>query len=385
MENWALLRAALSAAQVGIIILDQHARVWFWNMWMVRYSGISTDRARGLSLEVVFQNRISEQVLKGIDHALTRALTTVISHSAEQALLPLFQTHEHNNKSYPMLHSIVIKPVVFNQIRHCMLQINDVTASVYRENLLRQQGEELKTLADRYRRVNEELTQFNYRVSHDLVAPLRTIKGFLNLCGDELEEGHLDEVRTLHQRMGRHIDLLSALVRDVMDLARADAQPQERTTIDLDALINEILGKYEPSISALAFAIEVHNPVKQIDSEPLRLQQVIENLVANAIKYHDPVKAHKQIIIATEHDPDPNQLNIWVEDNGIGFDSSFGDKIFDIFTRASSKHPGSGLGLYIVKKHVDHLGGHVQVISNRNNTIFKVMLPLAEDTHGHRF
>ncbi len=225
-------------------------------------------------------------------------------------------------------------------------------------------------------RLNEELLQFNYRVSHDLLAPLKTVRGFIDLCEDELQDGNVDAVRGYHEIMRQNVIRLGALVEDVLNLARADIRDLERTEIDLDRLVAEIFQKYQSDVDGAGIHVSHDCGGLGIHSERVRVLQVVENLVSNAIKYHHPQRKDRRVSVTARPDPDGG-VTLVIRDNGIGFDEAQSSAIFDIFKRATSKYPGSGLGLYIVRKHLDRLGGSVRVVSSRDDTIFEVSLPPA--------
>jgi two-component system phosphate regulon sensor histidine kinase PhoR len=225
-------------------------------------------------------------------------------------------------------------------------------------------------------RLNEELLQFNYRVSHDLLSPLKTVRGFIDLCEAELDEGNLDAVREYHEIMRQNVTRLGELVEDVLDLARADIRDLERTDIDLGRLVDEIFQKYRTPITEAAIQVSHECAGVMLHSERVRVLQVLENLVSNAIKYHHSGRVDRRVSVSGRAGEQGGVVLV-VRDNGIGFDASQAGAIFDIFKRATSKYPGSGLGLYIVKKHLDRLGGSVRVVSNRDDTVFEVCIPRA--------
>jgi two-component system phosphate regulon sensor histidine kinase PhoR len=229
-------------------------------------------------------------------------------------------------------------------------------------------------------RLNEELLQFNYRVSHDLLAPLKTVRGFIDLCEEELREGNLEALHGYHEIVRQNVVRLGGLVEDVLNLARADIRDLERTDIDLDRLVTEIFQKYRNDIEEAAVEVSHECGGLRVYSERVRVLQVIENLVSNAIKYHHPSRQDRRVSV-TARAGKLDGVILEIRDNGIGFDESQASAIFEIFKRATSKYPGSGLGLYIVKKHLDRLGGSVRVVSSRNDTIFEVSIPPSSRPH----
>lgn len=226
------------------------------------------------------------------------------------------------------------------------------------------------------RRLNDELMQFNYRVSHDLLSPLKTILGYADLCEAELEDGNLDEVREYHGVIRESVGRLSELVEDVLNLARADVLSNERSPVDLTDLLQEAAQKYQLDIDEAAIKVVLDIDVPTLYTQRVRIVQVMENLLANAVKYHDRDKPDRVIVITARAVSGADAgVTVTVRDNGIGFDEKLSTQIFGIFKRGNSKVPGSGLGLYIVKKHLEHLGGAIRVLSSRNDTIFEVRLP----------
>lgn len=225
------------------------------------------------------------------------------------------------------------------------------------------------------RQLNDELLQFNYRVSHDLLAPLKTVLGYLNLCEADLDAQNVDQLRLYHQKIRSNVTQLAGLVEDVLNLARSDVLTAETSDVPVQTLVQSILDKHQDSIAAAAIEVSVRCEVNQVRTEKIRLQQVLENLIANAIKYHDPARDQRRVAIDATRDGQ-SVLVVRVRDNGIGFDESQSDAIFELFQRATSKRQGSGLGLYLVKKHLSHLQGQIQVLSCRNDTAFEVRIPV---------
>ncbi|MEM7246465.1 MAG: ATP-binding protein [Acidobacteriota bacterium] len=221
-------------------------------------------------------------------------------------------------------------------------------------------------------RLNDELTQFNYRVSHDLVAPLRTIRGYLNIARDELSDDP-ELVRGLLGKMTERVDRLTSLVQDVLQLARSDVLEEERQPIELSDLVTEIMEARLEELEASGLEVQLELGAPVVMASRIRVQQVLENLVSNSIKYHDPERVNGEIRIFSR--ASAASVVLEVSDDGVGFDEELAEAVFDMFTRGSSDHPGSGLGLYLVQKHVHAMGGHVQVSSHRSPTTFRVELP----------
>lgn len=234
---------------------------------------------------------------------------------------------------------------------------------------------ELKNKTLRLEMANEELTQFNYRVSHDLLAPLRSIKGFINISKELIDSGDLEGAKQLHHRINESVDQLSTLVQDVMNLARSDMAPSSSEDVHLKTLVKEILCKHEFQIEEQNFTIVMDGICEEVVKvEKVRIRQILENLISNGLKYFNPDAAEKRLEICLE--VRGNELKMNVIDNGIGIPLSIKDRIFDIFTRGSSSQPGSGLGLYLVKKHISKLKGTIAILNDSGLTNFEVRIPI---------
>lgn len=231
---------------------------------------------------------------------------------------------------------------------------------------------EAKASEHKLQQLNEELTQFNYRVSHDLVAPLRTIRGYLNICKDEISTNP-ELVTSLHDKMIANVDHLSQLVQDVLNLARSDVATEDETAINLHGLVEEVLHVHQEAIEEANIDTRIDLTCHEVRSSRFRIRQILQNFVSNAIKYHDPAKSKKHLSITSVINE--RGFVLTVADNGLGVADELGESVFDIFVRGSSKHSGNGLGLYLVKKHAEMLGGTVGLPSRRDDTVFQICLP----------
>lgn len=210
--------------------------------------------------------------------------------------------------------------------------------------------------------INRDLESFSYSVSHDLKAPLRAIRGYAELLRDAVQEGSPEEIERClgvidrsAQRMGGLIDGLLAYGR----LAQAELQPEP---VELEAVIAEVLGRFSEDIRKSGAEIHVTRPLGQVLAHRLVLTQVVENLLTNALKFVAPgVRPEIRIRTAAEGD----RVRLWVQDNGIGIPAEQQARIFGGFQRLHSQaeYPGSGVGLSIVKRAAEKMGGTAGVES----------------------
>jgi len=235
----------------------------------------------------------------------------------------------------------------------------DNTARMQAEIKIRQLNTELVARTQKLEMINKELESFTYTVSHDLKAPLRGINGYSQLVlegyADRLdEEGRLflNNIRSASSQMGHLID-------DLLAYSRLERRLMESADIDLRLFVADLLAHYADEIQARSIALRVSLPNITLQIDPDGLGVVLRNIIDNAFKYSRSVTAPMVEIGGEEQDP--RKLLVWVKDNGVGFDMRYHDRIFEIFQRleAGADTPGTGIGLALVRKACQRMGGHV--------------------------
>jgi len=225
---------------------------------------------------------------------------------------------------------------------------------------------------------NQDLLDFVYTASHDLKAPLATIRGLVAIAQDDLEESQFQSVADILRQVEQRARKLSDLVDGTLALASTDRTEQTEELLSPAKLTESIVEE----VSALAALHEVRvevsvPPAILVKTSPRRFQLIIENLLRNAIKYHDPDKPDRFAAIRIERNP--NNLIIEVRDNGLGIPPRAQRRVFEMFQRFhSDRAEGNGLGLAMVKKQVLKLGGEITFQSSPNGTTFRVEAPIEE-------
>jgi signal transduction histidine kinase len=221
-------------------------------------------------------------------------------------------------------------------------------------------------------KINKELDTFVYSVSHNLRAPLMSVLGLLNLAKHETQPETLQQYHTL---MESSIHKLDDTLKEILDYSRNAREELKVELIDFENLVKENLEKMQfmPGYQQLKIVVSV-NDAAPFYSDHYRLSVIVNNLISNAIKYHDSTKATPAFTIRINCNR--QKAIVEFEDNGMGIQKELMPKIFNMFFRATNKQEGSGLGLYIVKEAVDKLRGKIQVESEiGRGTTFKVELP----------
>jgi len=219
---------------------------------------------------------------------------------------------------------------------------------------------------------NEELSQFSYRTSHDLKAPLVTVRGLSNAIIEDVDDGDYDEVKKNAIKIGEFVKKLEDLVTDILNLARADLEVSEKEHVDFNEVVVQIKERLAGTYINSEVKIDVDiDPSVSLYISKTRISQVLENLVSNSIKYRYNNKSAQfvKISIASRDD----SIIVTVEDNGIGIPLKFQENVFSMFQRF---HPhisyGSGLGMYIVKKHLDSMSAEINLVSSNNGTCIEM-------------
>jgi PAS domain S-box-containing protein len=239
----------------------------------------------------------------------------------------------------------------------------DLTERKLSEDKIRQYANELEFQ-------NKELEQFAYAAAHDMKEPLRKIRFYTNMVFDN--SGHLlpeKEAEYLRRSISA-ASRMQTLIDDLLTYSKTSTQEQEYKKVDLGKVIAEIQLTHYDTIRDLKAEIETTNlPV--IDGIPFQIIQLFDNLLGNALKYHHPdrrphivieaqkVSAQEQAIDMTAEDKE--YYKIIVSDNGIGFDSNYSEKVFDLFQRLHDKvtYSGTGIGLALCRKIVQNHKGYI--------------------------
>jgi PAS domain S-box-containing protein len=220
----------------------------------------------------------------------------------------------------------------------------------------------------------EELETFSYSLSHDMRAPLRAITSFSEILEMRFGEQLGREGKDLLDRVISSAGRLDRLIRDVLAYSRITLAPIGRTRLDAEKLIRQIIEEH-PSFQAPNAQIEIQTPLLPFVGHEASLTQCVYNLFSNAIKFV-PNGTKPHIRIWTE--PLGNYVRLWVEDNGIGIPAEAKDRMFLMFQRfhRSTEYEGTGIGLAIVRKAVERMGGKVGVESELGRgSRFWLLLP----------
>ncbi len=231
------------------------------------------------------------------------------------------------------------------------------------EKLVDERTNELAVAIDNLKYRNQELDQFVYSTSHDLVAPLKSMKGLIYLAKQE-EDPALQQA--LLTKMNSSVLKLEKFIKDVISYSRNARLGIVKEPIDLNLIVNGILEDISslPNFSKIKFELLMDKKCV-IDSDEIRIKIILNNLISNAVKFQKYDNGHNPWIkIAYKLEDGKNILTI--ADNGQGIKDEFKEDIFKMFFRANYNADGSGLGLYILQRTINKLKGTITLNSQIN-------------------
>lgn len=243
-----------------------------------------------------------------------------------------------------------------------VIPVDENTVMLTTENVseLKKTRRELTEKNNILKSKNQELEQFTYITSHDLQEPLRTINSMSELLKENLSEQLSDQSEQMLNFLTEASSRMQQLIRDLLDYSRLGKEPS-RSDVDLNQLVENVKSDLNSSVEKLQAHISTSS-LPTVHGHPTELRLLLQNLIANALKFHKPETTPS---ISISGKKEENHWLIKVSDNGIGIAADHQERIFMIFQRLhpKEKYEGSGIGLAHCKKIIDHHGGRIWVES----------------------
>jgi PAS domain S-box-containing protein len=243
----------------------------------------------------------------------------------------------------------------------CILAIfKDITEQKILEKQRKRAEEALAHRAAELARSNAELEQFAYVASHDLQEPLRMVASFTQLLAKRYQDKLDADGREFIAYAVDGATRMQNLIAELLNYSRVGTRGKPFQPVNCDAILDRVLAGLKLAINE-SDAVVRHDPLPTVMGDSLQLDQLFQNLLANAMKFHS--ETPPLIHVSAEHTG--NAWKFSVRDNGIGIAPEYAERIFMIFQRLHSKgeYPGSGIGLAICKKIVERHGGRIWVNS----------------------
>jgi PAS domain S-box-containing protein len=341
----------LNSAGEGIYGLDLQGKTTFVNPAAAKLTGWTIEEMIG---------KAEHEVFYGLPHPLAADEENVKkdengNHLGEQ----VFQ--RKGGSEFPVEYvrtSITENDRLFGAV----VIFKDITERKRTEDALARKAAELS-------RSNAELEQFAYVASHDMQEPLRKIQAFGDRLKSKCHETLPEDGRDYLERMLSAAARMQTLINDLLTFSRIISTSQPFVAVDLSQITREVLGDLEVRIEQTQAQIEV-GELPTIEADPTQMRQLLQNLIGNALKFHAPnrppcvqIKAQIQRVPFTGGDGDPEQTRclLDIQDNGIGFEDRYVDKIFAVFQRlhGRSEYEGTGVGLAVCRRIIDRHGGTI--------------------------
>jgi len=209
--------------------------------------------------------------------------------------------------------------------------------------------------------MNNQLEAFVYSIAHDLRAPLRSMQGFSMMLVQEAGDTLTQTAKDYADRINKSAQFMDALLTDLLAFSRISQQSVKLVSVNLKTVVESVLSRLEKDIQDKNACIENSGPWQNVLAHESTLAQILFNLISNALKFVRPGVA-PTVRLRTEEKPE--FIRFWVEDNGPGIGADYQGQIFRLFTRLNGeKYSGTGIGLAIVQKGIERMGGKVGVES----------------------
>jgi len=314
---------------------NSHPIFWSCSMWPI----MANDRPVGVVIQVTETAQFHEKTL-----AMNEAL-----------ILGSVRQHELTATAYHLntqLHEeITERKKMGDELRKVHAQLADHAGQL--EQSVTERTMELTA-------ANKQLEAMVYSIAHDLRAPLRSMQGFSVLL---IRESDLigGEGRGYADRINKSAQFMDAMVKDILAFSRICQQRIESASVSLKIVVDLVLADLKENIRESNGRIESPGPWPVVLAHQPILVGLLSHLVSNALKFAGP-EVPPLVLLRTEDRAE--FIRVWVEDNGCGIAPDYQDQIFRLFTRLEGdKHPGTGVGLAIVQKGIERMGGRVGVDS----------------------
>ena len=354
-----LIEKAIDTLDSGIVITDQRGEVLWANATMGRFFGIDRDR------------------LIGIDARRARSRYVGAFEDAQSVARVMEEATEKKDRIDSM--TCRVRPTLGREERVLEYRSIPIEAEEHRSGRIDHfiDVSELKYLEESLREKTrnlelsyEKLEEFSSVVSHDLKEPLRTIETFsgflLEDYADRLDEEGVDYLNTLRRTSSR----MRLLINDLLSLARVHVDAASFERINTQRLLEEIQEDLDARLRGVN--LQVADDLPPVRGSRVRIGELFSNLIVNAIKYND--KALPTVRVGWAEDGRRDAVTFSVEDNGIGIEARYQERIFGIFEKLNPREDseGTGAGLAICKRIVEEHGGRIWVDSEvgRGSTFF---------------
>ena len=306
---------------------------------------------------------------------IDRALPTRLQTTGEETFI------RKSGQFFPV--KFVASPIIENNIaKGTVIEVRDTTEERRMQEELKNKDLETMALLEQrvaertaqLEKINFELLQFTSVASHDLKEPVRKMAIYSDRAKRIATEINNEKLNAYLDTISRSSNRMTALINDLLSYTSISNSNLESTAVELNTLVDQIIDDLEVSILEKNAIFEIA-PLPVVDGLEMQLGQVFQNLISNSLKFSDPDRTP---VIKITSEKVTGGWRIIYSDNGIGFDNSMSEKIFELFERLHSpqKYQGTGLGLAIARKIINFHNGEISSNSiPGEGTVFTIFLP----------
>ncbi|MHB1174985.1 MAG: sensor histidine kinase [Sulfuriferula sp.] len=388
-RNFRMLTETIATA----IFLHRGGRLCFVNPKAVAYSGYTREELLTMDLwqlvapeyqEIVKERALARQ--KGISGAASYEFKIITKQGDDRWLEVTADSIEFEGTPVGLATAYDITQRKLAEQKINLLNAELEHRVIERTTELETANTQLRTSQASIRELNEELQAsvqemqaFSYSVSHDLRAPLRAIQGFTQALQEDYASQLDPAGRDFAQRIVTAANRMDILIQDLLaysQLSRGELSPK---TVSLAKIVAEASAQLQTQIAEHHASISIIGSLPDAFGHRPTLVQVIANLLSNAIKF---VASDTPPLVYISAETFENRVRLYVDDNGIGIPAEHAERIFKVFERLHGieTYPGTGIGLAIVRKGIERMGGHAGVMAKENNgSRFWIELPLTRE------
>lgn len=222
---------------------------------------------------------------------------------------------------------------------------------------------------------NAELERFTYTVSHDLKSPLVTITGFLGFIERDAATGNITRVKRSIARIADATEKMETLLNDLLELSRIGRVMNPPDDIPFGNIVNEAIDRVRGRLDEADAIVEIQRDFPIVRGDRVRLIEVIQNLVENAVKYSKP-GVKPRIEIGWNGLNEMGHPVFFVRDNGVGIEPQYHERVFGLFNKLNAQSEGTGIGLSLVKRIIEVHNGRIWIESEKGKgATFHFFLP----------
>jgi PAS domain S-box-containing protein len=356
-ESEQLHRAISETASDAIILIDEHSRIISVNPSAERIFGHARETLIGQEMTMLMPERMRERHRHGLKRYLENGerhipwtgveLPGLHKDGHELALEISFAEIRSNGAAGERIFTGTIRDIT--ERKRAREEIQTLNREL--ENRVKERTAELQE-------TNSQLESFIYSVAHDLRAPLRSIRGYADILvedhGPKLEQSAHTDIQHIIGSAGR----MDSLIVDLLNYSQVSRGKVNLAPVGLDKMLSELRTQFEHEIQRTHGSLSILSPLPTVLAHESTLRQALFNLLSNAFKFVKPGE-RPEVCVGSESSPD-GRVRIWVEDKGLGIDPEHHERIFGVFERLDQKsYPGTGIGLAIVRRAIERMGGRV--------------------------